>query len=115
MLIWGGTIARWFLPDTPELHLEFGVTQLRTVCFAVVGVFILIDGIGGAISAVYEVAMRPQWDESNRFSYAWKMQREAIIKSAVQIPAGLLLVFGRHTLAHQWSRIRGGLQDQRDR
>ena len=109
MLIWGGKIARVFLPDTPELQLECGVDQLRTLCFAIVGVFILVDGLGGALSSVYEVVMRPEWDESDLYTYAWRTQREKMVKSAVQIPVGLLLVFGRQTLAERWSRIRGGL------
>lgn len=37
----------------------------------------------------------------------WERQGEAMVRAVVQIVAGVLLVFGRHTLVRGWSRIRG--------
>jgi len=99
-------LAQWPVDAVAVLRFDQQVAKMSYVDFVR---RILVDGLGGALSVVYEVVMRPESDESHLYSYAWKTQREKMVKSVVQVPIGLLLVFGRQTLAERWSRIRGGL------
>ena len=94
-------------PDAAVL-VKANAYELQSLGFALVGVFVLVQGLQNTAGAAYVLYSRPPFDRTtDSLSYLWARQNQAIVAALVQIVAGALLVFGRTTLARGWSRLRG--------
>jgi hypothetical protein len=102
-----GRISNAILPDTAPFALAVTAEESQILAFALVGIVLLVDGLREVAAAVYVLATKPAFDESSNLSYVWARESQSIVRSAVQIVAGALLMFGRHALARGWSRLRG--------
>jgi len=107
VVAFAGRISEAILPDTPPLHLIVTTSELQALAFALVGIVVLIDGLGGVAAAGYVLLSKPAFDETDSLSYLWARQGQSIVRAGVQIASGTFLVFGRDTLARGWSRLRG--------
>ncbi len=106
-------IVRWFIPDQLPLRVDVYASELAVLGFAIVGLFVLIQGAEGIAASAYAVFTKPSWPASDRtYWYVWESQRQAIVKGLVQIAAGLTLMFGRKPLVNVWWRLRGGIAVQ---
>ena len=105
LLVWADKIVALFESDVTPLHIDVSLAQVQVLAFAIVGVFVLIDGLQNAALSGYVVLTTP--GDTDRWSSLWSRQGEGIIKGAVQISAGALLVAGREAFARGWSRLRG--------
>ena len=108
VIVWAGRITDALVaaPDD-AVHVEANTHELQALGFALVGVFVLVQGLQNTAGAAYVLFSRPPFDRTGALSYLWARQNQAIVEALVQIVAGALLVFGRTTLARGWSRLRG--------
>ena len=105
VLVWADKIVALFEADVTPLAIDASHAQLQVLAFAIVGIFVLIDGLQNAAATGFALVTMP--DETDTWSYMWQRQSEGMIKGVVQIGAGAALVFGRQALARGWSRLRG--------
>jgi hypothetical protein len=113
VLVWADRIVALFESNDTPLQIDMSSAQLQVLAFAILGVFILIDGLQNAAAAGYALFTRPE--QVDTVSYMWARQGESMIKGAVKIAAGAFLVFGREAVARGWSRLRGeGAADAAD-
>ena len=105
VLVWADRIVALFEADDTPLNIDVSHAHVQILAFAIVGVFVLIDGLQNAVAAGYVLWTKP--DLADTSSYMWARQGEDMIKAVVQIAAGALLVFGREAVARGWSRLRG--------
>jgi len=111
VLVWADRITDLIESDTAPIQIDADIDELQVLGFALVGVFILVGGLQNVASAAYVLLSRPKVDETNAWAYLWTRQSEAIVRAVVQVIAGALLVFGRRTIAHGWSALRGHSQN----
>jgi hypothetical protein len=107
VLVWADRITGLIESDTAPIQIDASLDELQMLAFALAGVFILVSGLQNVASAAYVLLSRPKFDETNTLTYLWARQNEAIVKALVQVVAGALLVFGRKSIAHGWSALRG--------
>jgi hypothetical protein len=107
VIVWADRITDLIESDTAPIQIDTNIAELQVLGFALVGVFILVGGLQNVASAAYVLLSKPKFDETNAWTYMWTRQNEAIVKALVQVIAGGLLVFGRKTIAHGWSVLRG--------
>ncbi len=105
VLVWADKIVALFESDVTPLAIDASHAQLQVLAFAIVGIFVMIDGLQNAAATGFVLVTMP--DETDTWSYMWQRQGEGMIKGVVQIGAGAALVFGREALARGWSRLRG--------
>ncbi len=104
-------IVAWLIPDRPPLFIEVCASELAALAFALVGVYVLVQGAENIAATVYTLATRPSWPRSSdsAFWYVWERQRETIVSAFVQIAAGAALMFGRRPIVNAWWWLRGGV------
>ncbi|MCX6539589.1 MAG: hypothetical protein NT151_11760 [Acidobacteria bacterium] len=107
VMVWADSIVALFESDTTPLQVDASSAELQVLGFALAGVFVLVAGLQNAAGTAYVLLSKPKFDETGTWSYVWSRQGEAMVKAAVQIVAGALLVFGREALVRGWSRLRG--------
>ena len=108
VIVWAGRITDAIVADPDAaIHVKANAHELQALGFALVGVFVLVQGLQNTAGAAYVLFSRPRFDATGALSYLWARQDQAIVQALVQIVAGVLLVFGRTTLARGWSRLRG--------
>lgn len=101
LLRWGGNLAQRWIPDTPELRLEVNATDLRSISFAIVGLFLLVSGLGVVTKVLLGFFFSSSWDDFTVWAYlSGKLDGEFVI-ALVQIPAGMILVFGWSSIARR--------------
>lgn len=96
------------LSETAETPLRIGIDarEAQALTFAVVGVFVLVDGLQDAAAAASVFWSKP--DAAPAVSYMWERQGEGIIEALVQIAAGAVLILGRDPFVQGWMRLRTG-------
>ena len=106
-------IVGWVVPDGPPLRIDVYASELAALAFAIVGLYVLIQGAGNIVAAVYTALGKPTWPSGSErtFWYVWEREREAIVRAFVQVAAGLVLVLGRASLVNAWWWLRGGAED----
>src|SRR6185503_16456672 len=92
--------------DVTPIRIDSSAADLQALGFALVGTFVLVDGLQNVAAAAYVWFSRPRFDQTDPLSYLWTRQNEAIVRASVQVVAGSLLLFGRKTIVHGWSRLR---------
>lgn len=107
VIVWADRITDLIESNTEPIQIETNITELQALGFALVGVFILVGGFQNIASAAYVLLNKPQLEGTDALTYTWDRQKETIVKGLVQVIVGLLLVFGRQTIADGWSRLRG--------
>jgi hypothetical protein len=107
VLVWADSIVALFESDTTPIQIDATKAELQVLCFALVGVFVLVGGLQSAVGAAYVLLFKPTSDQADTWSYRWGQQGEDLIKAVVEIAAGAILVFGREALVRGWSRLRG--------
>lgn len=114
LIRWSGPIARHLVPEELEIHLAVSDAQLRSLGFALVGVFVLVGGLQDLAAAAYALLTRPrlQADPFDPLSFLWVQQRENLARALVQVVAGVILLASREGLARAWLRLRGRPVDQ---
>ena len=106
IIVWADNITDLIESDTTPLQIDTSTAELQVLGFALVGIFVLVDGLGNVAATVYVWFSRPSFDQTDPVSYIWTRQNEAIVRALVQVVAGALLIFGRETIVHGWSRLR---------
>jgi hypothetical protein len=107
LLMWAGSVARLAVPQTPPLTIRAGASELLMVGFALVGVVLLVTGLAhGVVPALYDLASKPEGDETSLTTYVWRRHQDVILASLVQVAAGVIILCGRRGLAQAWSRLR---------
>src|SRR5207253_9708944 len=76
-----------------DAPLPFEVRQLEQVAFGTVGVYFIVSGIRAVAAAGFQLATRPPL-ETETLSYLWRDQPQMVVDGAVQVIAGLVLLFG---------------------
>jgi len=109
-------VVRWVVPDGPPLRIEVYASELAALAFALVGVYVLVQGAENIVATVYTLLTRPWWpiSKDGPFWYVWERQREAIVRALVQIAVGVPLVFGRRAIVNAWWWLRGGVDATAD-
>jgi hypothetical protein len=105
VLVWADRIVALFEADETPLHIGMSGPDVQVLAFAIVGVFVFVNGVQGAAGAAYVMWTKPE--QVDTLSYMWARQGEDMIQGVVQIAAGAFLIFGRETLVRGWSRLRG--------
>ena len=107
LLIWGRRISQWVIPETKLLQITIDAPQLSALAFAVVGVFILVDGLQDAVSSTYMMLNKPRSDPRGHLSYLWEQNRESTLRAVVQMAVGIYLILGRKGVGRGWLQLRG--------
>jgi hypothetical protein len=105
VLVWADRIAALFEADETPLQIGMSGSKVAVLAFAIVGVFVLVDGVQNLAGAGYVLWTRSV--QVDTVSYMWARQGEEMIEAAVQIIAGAFLILGREALLRGWSRLRG--------
>ena len=111
VLVWADKIVALFESDTTELQLGVTSSQLQLLGFALVGVFVLVEGLQDAAVVAYTYYSKPSFVDQN-FEYMWSRQAEAMVRAPVQIAAGAFLILGREALVRRWSGARDESYDE---
>jgi hypothetical protein len=86
VLVWADRIVGLFESDVTPLDIDISNAQLQVLAFAVVGIFVLIDGLQNAAAAGYVLLTKP--DQADTWSYMWARQGEGLTKvSSRSLPA----------------------------
>jgi hypothetical protein len=107
VIVWADNITNLIESDVTPLRVDTSTAEFQALGFALVGVFVLVEGIQNVAATAYVWFSRPSFDQTEPLSYLWTRQNEAIGRALVQVVAGALLVFGRDAIVHGWSRLRG--------
>jgi hypothetical protein len=122
LILWSGRLVEWVIPESPPLQIDADATELHVLeradergvrirrdhvvlGFALVGVFLLVEGLANVAGAAYTLSRHSRSD--NTWSYFWDRNSEAIVKSVVQLAAGLVLLAGSNAIGRGWLRLRG--------
>lgn len=105
VLVWADRIVALFEADETPLHIGIAGADVHVLAFAIVGVFVFVNGVQNAAGAGYVLWTKP--GEVDTLSYMWARQGEDMVQGAVQIAAGAFLILGRDTLVRGWLRLRG--------
>jgi hypothetical protein len=112
LIVLADRIVAWVIADGSPLRIDVYASELSALGFALVGLFVLIQGAESIAAAVYTIVTKPSWPASDStFWYVWERDREAIVRAIVQIIAGVLLLFGREAIVSAWWRLRGGVKE----
>ena len=106
LLLWADGVARWAIPETPQVQVGVDTSQLLTVGLVLVGVGLLVQGLENSATVGYVLMRKPQGAEIGAASYLWERQSETIVKAGVDVVAGITLVLGRAGLARAWAQVR---------
>jgi hypothetical protein len=106
LLIWAEGIARTVIPQTAPLHLGVDASQLLSIGLLLVGVVTLIQGLKEAASLLYVLATKPKGVELSAIAYLWERECGTVIPAAVNLLAGIILIFGRSGFARAWAQLR---------
>jgi hypothetical protein len=60
VMVWADAIVALFESDSTPLQIDVSSTQLQVLAFAIVGVFILVDGLQNAAAAGYVLFTKPE-------------------------------------------------------
>jgi hypothetical protein len=101
---YGDQIGKWLASDLPESGPPSSALEILAVAFAVLGAYFLVIGLRSGAVVGIELLTKPKWDGTTPAAYVWERQREAIVVSAVDALAGIILLFGRQNIATGWSR-----------
>ena len=110
LMLAGDRAVAWVVPDGPPLRIDVYASELAALSFALVGLFVLVQGAENIVATVYTLLTSPWGPTSSdsTFWYVWERQREAIVRALVQIAAGVVLMFGRRRIVNAWWWLRGG-------
>ncbi len=112
LIVLADRIVTWAIPEGPPLRIDVYASELSALGFALVGLFVLIQGVESIAAAAYTIVTKPSWPAGdNTFWYVWERDREAIVKAIVQIITGVLLLLGRGAIVSAWWRLRGGVKE----
>ena len=100
-------LASLVFPVEREFGVAFSAADFRTVLFATVGLYFLLDGFRHAVGIAYLLATRPRGDSPNAASYLWERNPETLARSLGGIVAGGLLLIGRQRLVDFWNHYFG--------
>lgn len=106
LIVWSDRIVSWIVPDGPSLRIAIRANEARAAAFAVVGLFVFLDGVQNATVVAYTIYSKPAI-ESQTFSYLWSRQRDSLVRGIVQLAAGFFLLGGRDYVVDVWTRMRG--------
>lgn len=106
VLVWADRITALIESDTKEIQVDTNTVDLQVLGFALVGAFVLVDGLRNVAGVAYVLFSKPGFDETDIWSYLWPRQNEAMVKAVVQVVAGAFLIFGRRSIVRGWSRLR---------
>jgi hypothetical protein len=105
LVLCGDWLARRALPPSEPIQTSIDSSQLLRISLAVVGVVTLIGGLADVASLGYVLSGKPEWGEVGTTEYLWNRDREAVVRAAVYVVAGVLLILGRHGLASTWEKL----------
>lgn len=107
MVAFAERVVGWVVPDGLPLKIDVYASELSALGFALVGLFVLIQGAEEIVATVYTLSTKPLLPTSDpTFWYVWEPERQAIVKGLVQIVAGVVLMFGREAIVNAWWRLR---------
>lgn len=107
LLIWADKVVALFESDTTPLQIGVTASDVQILGFALTGIFFLVGGLQNAAAVALVFITKPPLDPDDIREFFWEHHGEAMIKAVIQIAAGVLLIFGRTTIARGWSTLRG--------
>jgi hypothetical protein len=99
-------LVKRLIPEGESLQINAKRAHLQAIAFALAGIFVLVEGIQDLAAAGYTLLTKPNFDETPQLEYLWVRQGEVIVRGAVAVTCGSILLFGRDAIATGWSRIR---------
>jgi hypothetical protein len=67
--------------DPATIPVNANPAELQALGFALVGVFVLVEGLQNVAGAAYVLFSRPSFDEADALSYLWARQNQAILRA----------------------------------
>jgi hypothetical protein len=98
-------LATVVFPQETEMTIAIDAAQLRSVLFAVVGLYFLIDGARYALGTGYQLITRPRGDSQAAAAYLWQHAPESFVRAVGGLLAGAIVLFGRGR--NPWQSVRG--------
>ena len=106
VLVWADRIVGLFEDDETPLGLNATSHELLAVGFAIVGAYMVVLGLGNVAGPAYVYWSRPELGETSPARYMWSTQGEAMVRAAVQLVAGAVLIVGRERIADGVAQLR---------
>jgi hypothetical protein len=106
VIVLSDRFVRCIVPDGPPLNIDVYASELGALAFAVLGLYLAIEGAGDIATTVYTLLTRPPLPGDRTVWYVWEPQRRVIVKAFVEIAAGVGLMFGRKALVNAWWSVR---------
>jgi hypothetical protein len=105
---WLATIV---FPIEQESGISIGAGELRTVLFAAIGLYFLLEGIQLLAGSGYQLLTRPR---GSAVDYLWRQAPEGFVKGIITTIAGAVVLFGpRRSVSGLYERVFG-LRDSAD-
>jgi hypothetical protein len=92
-------IVQRFIPEGPPFKMAITAKDLTTLAFTLLGLWEVIGGLVTLGPALYGFMTKPEFlDQTGRWQFMWERQRDAVVRGAVEMALGGLLLVARQAL-----------------
>jgi hypothetical protein len=92
-------IVQRFVPEEPPLTVAITASDLTTLALTLLGLWEVMGGLVTLGPALYGFLTKPEFlDQTGRWQFMWERQRDAVIRGAVEMVLGGLLLVARDAL-----------------
>ena len=106
VLVWADRIVGLFEDDETSIALSATSHELLAVGFAILGAYMVVLGLGNVAGPAYVYWNLPELGETTTARYMWSVHGDTMVRAAVQLVAGLVLIVGRERIANGVARLR---------
>ena len=105
LLKYGDMVAGALVRTDDRFSFGLSPMQLEAVLLGVLGAYLAVAGFRQVAVIGYTLIRRPAWDQTGALAYVWHNQEREVAGAAIDLLAGLLLLFGRKGIAAGWARL----------
>ena len=111
VMVWADDIVGLFEVEGIDFSFTPTGRELLAVAFALVGTYFAVLGFANLAGVVYLWLMKPELGETSAKTYMWQTYGEQMVRTVVQLVAGVALVLGREVIATNIAKLRGFHED----
>jgi hypothetical protein len=93
LLVFSRRMSILIVPSEP-LDIAISAPELLVVGLCILGTYFVVEGVVEAGPAIYTLLAKPKWDETSPLGYVWERERQGLVRAAVSLLVGGVLLLG---------------------